>query len=118
VQSFAANEFAFDPSSFSNEFSGGTFSAGVLGNNLVVNYAAAPAVQPGFSGIASLGNGGMQLAGTGGVGQAYVLLASTNLAPANWTPIATNTANTNGIIQFTDSQATNYLERFYRLQVP
>jgi len=52
------------------------------------------------------------------VGQAYVLLTSTNLSPANWIPIATNTADTNGLFQFTDPQATIYGQRFYRLSIP
>jgi len=84
----------------------------------VLNYTAALAVPPRFSGIASIVSGGMQLAGTGGVGQAYVLLTSTNLSPANWIPIATNTADTNGLFQFTDPQATIYGQRFYRLSIP
>jgi hypothetical protein len=118
VSNFATNKFAVDTSTFSNDFSGGAFSLAMAGNNLVLNYTAAPAVPPTFNGIVNSGSGGMQLAGTGAVGQAYVLLASPNLAPVNWSPIATNTANANGLIQFTDLQATNYLKRFYRLSVP
>jgi autotransporter-associated beta strand protein len=118
VQNFATNSFALDTSSFSNDFSGGAFSLAVAGNNLVVNYKAAPSVPPWFSAIASLGSGGMQLGGTGGVGQVYVLLSATNLAPSVWIPIATNTANANGVFQFTDPQATNYVERFYRAVSP
>jgi hypothetical protein len=45
-------------------------------------------------------------------------LATTKLAPANWAPIATNTADTSGVFQFIDLQATNYPGRFYRLRVP
>jgi hypothetical protein len=41
--------------------------------------------------------------------------AATNLnAATNWLPIFTNTADSSGTLQFTDSLATNYLRRFYR----
>jgi hypothetical protein len=60
----------------------------------------------------------MQLGGTGGVGEAYVLLGVTNLAPAVWIPLATNWADLNGVFQFTDPQATNHGQQFYRLSVP
>ena len=56
------------------------------------------------------------LAGTGGAGQNYVLLTATNLPPAAWTPVLTNTADTNGVFQLTDSQITNCPQRFYRVQ--
>lgn len=115
VSNFATSKFASDTSTFSNDFSGGVFSLAVAGNNLVLNYTAAPPV---FNAIARLGGGGMQLAGMGSMGQAYVLLATTNLVPANWIPIATNTADTNGAVQFTDPQATNYGRRFYHLSTP
>ncbi len=48
----------------------------------------------------------------GEAGQVYVLLGTTNLVPAFWTPLVTNTAGTNGAIQFGDSR------RFYRLSTP
>jgi len=45
--------------------------------------------------------------------------ASTNLnAATNWLPIFTNTAGTNGTLQFTDLLATNYPRRFYRAVLP
>jgi hypothetical protein len=46
-------------------------------------------------------------------GSNYVLQASSNLL--NWTPISTNTAMTNAFILF-DPAATNYPQRFYRVQ--
>ena len=39
-------------------------------------------------------------------------------APANWMPIYTNTADGNGLMQFTDQLATNFLRRFYRAVYP
>ena len=58
------------------------------------------------------------LAGTGGISQNYVLLAASNLPAALWIPLMTNAADTNGFFQFTDPQATNYPQRYYRLQTP
>jgi hypothetical protein len=43
---------------------------------------------------------------------AWRIDASINLL--NWLPIKTNTADSSGMLQFTDSLATNYLRRFYR----
>jgi hypothetical protein len=41
VQNFATNEFVLDTSSFSNDFSGGTFSLTSNGSSLVINYTPA-----------------------------------------------------------------------------
>jgi hypothetical protein len=35
----------------------------------------------------------------------------------NWQPIATNTLDASGAWQFADTQATNFLQRFYRLRL-
>jgi len=43
----------------------------------------------------------------------YAILVSTNLS--TWTPVSTNTANSDGTLQFTDSTATNDA-RFYKSQ--
>lgn len=67
--------------------------------------------------VTMVANGGpFTLAGTGTAGQRYVLLCATNLPASTWTPVLTNTADTNGIFQFTDTQATNFPQRFYRVQ--
>jgi len=34
--------------------------------------------------------------------------------PVVWLPVSTNTADINGLWQFTDAQATNYQQQFYR----
>jgi hypothetical protein len=116
--SFATNDFLVDVSSFANDFSGGRFAVAVSGNSLLLNYIAAPLIYPRFTNVVVLAVGGTQLSGSGGAGQAYVLLASTNLAPATWLPLATNLADSSGIFQFTDPQATNSPQRFYRLTSP
>jgi hypothetical protein len=118
ISSFASNKFSLDTSAFANDFTGGSFAVGVSGNSLVLNYFAAPLVYPRFTAVSSLGAGGMQLSSTGGAGQAYVLFASTNLALPTWIPIATGIAGANGLFQFTDPQATNWPQRFYRVTSP
>ena len=74
---------------------------------------------PAITGVAMLPDGNLTLSGTGAVSQPYVLLAASNLVPAiTWTPRATNAANGNGVFQFLDDQATNFLQRFYRIATP
>ena len=55
------------------------------------------------------------LSGTGAANQVYMLLSATNLPPLVWTPVATNTADTNGVFIFSDLDTTNYNQRFYRV---
>jgi hypothetical protein len=62
--------------------------------------------------------GGFTLDGTGKAGQIYFLLAASNLLSPVWKPIATNIAGTNGVCNFSDPQATNSPQRFYRLTTP
>ena len=52
---------------------------------------------------------------TGAAGFSYLLQTSTNLV--DWAPSAV-LANTNGTVWFTDSTATNSLQRFYRAVLP
>jgi hypothetical protein len=54
-----------------------------------------------------------ELGFAGVTGSNYVLQASTNLI--NWTPISTNNATTNFFI-LTDPDATNFQDRFYRVE--
>jgi hypothetical protein len=44
-------------------------------------------------------------------GESYALLGSTNLS--NWTSLATNLAGSNGVVQFTDTNAGGLSRRFY-----
>jgi hypothetical protein len=74
---------------------------------------------PELTSVGMLGNGTFSLSATGGAGQTFVLLGASNLAPpVGWWPLATNTAGTNGVINFSDPQATNFSQRFYRLLTP
>jgi autotransporter-associated beta strand protein len=64
-------------------------------------------------------NGSFTLLGTGPTNQSYRILAATNLVLplANWTPIATGTFVA-GTLNFTDGQASNHVQRFYRVVTP
>jgi hypothetical protein len=63
--------------------------------------------------------GGFSLSGAGAVSQVDILLAASNLnPPAAWTPLGTNAADSNGLFEFVDDQATNFLQRFYRIGTP
>jgi subtilisin family serine protease len=58
-------------------------------------------------------NGGpFQLRVFGGLNRTCVVEATTNLI--SWSPVFTNTASTNGTFDFTDSQSTNWPQRFFR----
>jgi hypothetical protein len=64
-------------------------------------------------------NSKFTLSGTGPTGQPYRIFAATNIALplSNWTPLNTGML-TGGIFSFTDSQTTNYDNRFYRVVTP
>jgi len=60
-------------------------------------------------------NGTATLSFVGVPGYTYQLDATTDLTPpVIWTTISTNTADINGLWQYTDQQATNYVNRYYR----
>jgi hypothetical protein len=62
---------------------------------------------------------GFVLSGTGIANQVWVISAASNLnLPVSWVPLATNAADGNGVFSFTDSQATNCPQRFYRVLAP
>jgi autotransporter-associated beta strand protein len=118
ISNFATNKFLVDTSAFANDITGGRFVVDLSGNSLLLKYVAAPLVYPAFTGVTALAGGAIQLSSTGGAVQAYVLLGTSNLAPANWIALATNVADTNGAFQFTDLQVTNGPQRFYRTTSP
>ena len=72
--------------------------------------------------ITSIGpgvGGNFTLSGTGPVGEAYRILATTNieLPLISW-PAVDSGVLTGGLFNFTDTQATNHLQRFYRIVTP
>jgi hypothetical protein len=75
-------------------------------------------VFPNITSVAANSDGSVTLNLSGAPGYPYVLETTTNLIlPANWLPIATNTLDTSGVWQFTDAQALNFAQRFYRLEL-
>ena len=63
--------------------------------------------------------GGLTLTFNGIPGVNYVLEAATNLhPPVTWQVVATQTAGTNGLWQFTDTGVSNYPSKFYRTTLP
>ncbi|HWX20326.1 MAG TPA: LamG-like jellyroll fold domain-containing protein [Candidatus Binatia bacterium] len=98
------------------------WDASKLTNNgtlTVVTGNLPPPVPPLITNFAVLSDGNFALRGTGAVGQTCILLGASNLlAPVAWVPLATNTADTNGLFQFTDQLATNFAQRFYRTVTP
>ncbi len=70
--------------------------------------------------VTKLGNGNVQFAFTNLSGPSYRVLASTNVAaPLNtWSNLGAPTEAPAGTFTFTDLQATNYPQRFYRVTMP
>ncbi len=64
-------------------------------------------------------NGSFQLAGTGPHGATYRLLAASDLSQprTSWQTIS-NGAFTGGVFMSSDSKATNFVKRFYRIATP
>ena len=72
-----------------------------------------------ISSIAKSGVGGSAaLTGLGGFGLLYSVQANTNLATATWINIGTATASPGGSLLFTDVNAPNFKQRFYRFSNP
>ncbi len=60
---------------------------------------------------------GFRLAGIGSASQPYQLLATTNLVPpVEWVVVTATVADTNGVFELIDTEATNFTCRFYRVQ--
>ena len=58
------------------------------------------------------------ITGLGGSAISYTLQANTNLATATWVNIGSATAAAGGSLQFTDPNAPNFQQRFYRFSNP
>ena len=106
-----------DPSAFANDFSGGVFGLTSDGSSLVVRYNWVP-VPPTLSINGAFSNGSFPLLFSGSNGQAYEVLATTNLAlpMAKWT-VLTNGTFGDGPAFYTDITATNGA-RYYQIVLP
>jgi subtilase family serine protease len=72
---------------------------------------------PAIVSAASNPDGTFSLGMIGGPGRTYVLESTTNVfSGISWQSLATNTLGTNTSWQFSDGQATNFQQRFYRLR--
>ncbi|HTR40366.1 MAG TPA: chitobiase/beta-hexosaminidase C-terminal domain-containing protein, partial [Pseudomonadales bacterium] len=83
----------------------------ISASEFVFNLVQPP--QPVISNAASLGNGTFKLSGSGYPTISYQVQMSTNLLSANWITIGSTAADTNGILSFTDTNATGAAQ-FYR----
>ncbi len=85
-----------------------------------LDFVTASAAPPAFTSASlSADRSVFTLSGTGTANQIYVLQTASSLTPpAAWMPVATNAAATNGVFSFTDAQAGNYTQRFYRVMQP
>jgi hypothetical protein len=74
---------------------------------------------PQFTNAVRLAGGSFTLSGTGPNGASYRIFTATNLLQpfTNWTPAATGIF-TGGAFSFTDQQATNFTQQFYRATTP
>jgi fibronectin-binding autotransporter adhesin len=97
------------PATFKISYVGGD------GNDIVLSPMAASSA-PSIGTAAKVGNGQIQLNGSGVPGLMYSIQATENLSPPiGWQSIGSAMADGNGRIQFTDTEAPNYPARFYRL---
>jgi autotransporter-associated beta strand protein len=128
IATTTAGVFNFDPSKFSVDASGlgvnlagGTFALQAQANNVVLIFTpyAPPAGPTAFTSITPLPDGNISLVLTAAPGQTLVLQSATNLtAPISWSPIFTNLAGPAGAASYTDTSATNFPLRFYRIATP
>jgi len=74
--------------------------------------------QPAFNGTLAFSNGMLQLGGSGFPTLPYRVQVNTNLGSTNWITIATNYADSNGNLNFTDTNAASQPSQFYRIVTP
>jgi hypothetical protein len=100
-------------------------AGGDLGGSYVTNCEL---YDPGFgtatpivlNNAAKLSSGAFQIGFSNAPGASFTALATTNLTLpfSNWTTLGSVTEILSGQYQFTDSQATNSMQRFYRVRSP
>ncbi len=74
--------------------------------------------QPVLGAALSFSNGALQLSGSGYPTLPYRIQENTNLGSTNWITIGTATADGNGGLIFTDTNATSQPAQFYRIVTP
>src|SRR5262249_9194653 len=99
--------FMIGPSRFEITYQGGD------GNDVVLTktgYTAASQI----GGIVKLGNGSMQINGSGVPGVSYAVQGNFDLSTTNWLDLGGIPADPTGLLQFIDTDAPNHSKRFYR----
>lgn len=97
---------------------GMTPSVAVSGGNVILTLLPPNSRPVTITNITMLGNGAVQMNFSGVSYYTYLIQATTNLAPpVAWSTIGTNTADSNGLFNFTDSNAIDFPARFYRTKV-
>ena len=96
---------------------GGDYGPVFMADNMEVALAPPPII---LANAAILPNGSFQFAFTNTPSSSFTVLAATNpaLSPAGWTVLGGLTEISPGQYQFTDPQATNNPQRFYRVRSP
>ena len=86
--------------------------------NTAVRTVIVNGIVPVITGVAANPDGSFTLNLAGAPGSTYILEITTNVFSANgWQPVATNTFDVSGVWQFTDLQAVNFQQQFYRLKL-
>jgi hypothetical protein len=90
------------------------------GDKNVYAYAATPTTTVSLTSPNKSGNGSFSFSFTNMPGATFTAWASTSAAlPLSpWTPLGYVTQFSSGQYQFTDLQATNHLQRYYRISSP
>jgi len=96
------------------------FVNGIQSTSSVINISVPVPTAPTLTGAQARTSGSFQFAFTNSVGALFGVLASTNLALplTNWTALGGVMEISPGQFQFTDPQAMNNLQRFYRTYSP
>jgi hypothetical protein len=112
---------------FAGLTNGATFNAGgasfrinydgSTGNDIVLTQLTSAGTSQ-IGSISKLGNGTMQFTGTGVANVAYTVQANADLTTTAWIPIGAANASASGVLQFTDTNAPNFKQRFYRFSYP
>jgi len=91
----------------------GAFNTGSSG---LIESVQAVLLAPKFERIEKLDNDTLTLNCVGAPNQSCLLLATSNLAPpVQWTPIATNTTDSHGLLSFPSVEISSFPQRFFRL---
>ncbi|HEY9173433.1 MAG TPA: kelch repeat-containing protein [Verrucomicrobiae bacterium] len=96
------------------------FVNGIPSTSSIVNITVPVLTETTLTDSKTLTNGTFQFSFTNSVGALFGVLATTNpaLPPSNWTALGGVTELAPGQFQFSDPQAANFPQRFYRLRSP